>query len=376
MTDTASKPTLIVFSGGMRESPVERVVAGARDAAALDTLSRGVQSGAFGGVVLATDSSDLGNHVPGGVEVDLDPGSFDFASRLRELVRRRRIERPFYVGGGSIPLLDTAGLAALADRLTAADELVISNNFYSADFVGWTPGAALDKLPAIPSDNRLPQLLQSQAGLANWDMERTLESQFDIDAPADVAVLKLYEAGGPCLRHYVDGVEIDLDRYERAMASFLVPDTVVVAGRIGSATWQYLERQTACRIRIFSEERGMQADERERSGKVRSILGFYMEKTGIDGLFETLSALGNAVFLDSRVLFAHAHVDPSRSDRFYSDLGQWQSVEEPFVKALTESAAEAAVPVILGGHSLVSGGIMALVQAAWDAHDRGVATQS
>jgi hypothetical protein len=69
-------------------------------------------------------------------------------------------------------------------------------------------------------------------------------------------------------------------------------------------------------------------------------------------------------------------VDPSRSDRFYSDLGQWQSVEEPFVKALTESAAEAAVPVILGGHSLVSGGIMALVQAAWDAHDRGVATQS
>ena len=201
-------------------------------------------------------------------------------------------------------------------------------------------------------------------------MERTLGSQFDIDAPADVAVLKLYEAGGPCLRRYVDGAEMELERYERAMASFLVPDTVVVAGRIGSATWQYLERQTACRIRVFSEERGMQADERERSGRVRSILGFYLEKAGIDGLFDALSALGSAVFLDSRVLFAHAHLDPSRSDRFHSDLGQWQNVEDPFVKALTMGAAGATVPVILGGHSLVSGGIMALVQAAWDAHDR------
>ena len=138
MTDTSTRPTLIVFSGGMRESPVERLVAGARDAAALDTLTRGVQSGAFAGVILATDSADLGSRVPPGVDVDLDDGRFDFAFRLRDLVRRRKIQRPFYVGGGSIPLLDTADLTALADRLTAAEELVISNNFYSADFVGWT----------------------------------------------------------------------------------------------------------------------------------------------------------------------------------------------------------------------------------------------
>lgn len=371
MTDRSSKPTLLVFSGGMRETAVERMVAGARDAAALDTLAHSVETGAFAGAILATDSEELANRVPAGVDVDLDAGTFDFATRLQSLVRSRQIQRPFYVGGGSIPLIDAAELASLAERLAAADELVISNNFYSADFVAWTPGTALERLPAISSDNRLPQLLQSQAGLPNWDMERTLASQFDIDAPADVAVLKLYGAGGPSLRRYIDGVAMDLTRYERAMACFLVPDTVVVAGRFGSATWQYLERQTACRIRVFSEERGMQADERERSGKVRSILGFYMEMAGVEGLFGALSALGSAVFLDSRVLFAHAHVDPSRQDRFLSDLGNWEQIEDPFVRDVTRAAAAAPVPVILGGHSLVAGGIMALVQAAWDAHDRG-----
>src|SRR5207248_1132527 len=157
------------------------------------------------------------------------------------------------------------------------------------------------------------------------------------DAPADVAVLKLYQAGGEHLRHYVDGVELDLHRYERAMACFLTPVMVVVAGRVGSATWQFLERETASRIRVLSEERGMQADERERSGKVRSILGLYLEKAGVDGLFQALAELGEAVFLDTRVLFAHAHVYPSRADRFLSDLGDWEQIEDPFVRDVTRA---------------------------------------
>jgi hypothetical protein len=370
MADRSSRPTLIVFSGGMRETGVERLVAGARDAAALDTLDRGIESGAFAGSILATDSAELAAAAPEGIVIDLDPGAFDFDSRLRSLVASRRIRRPFYVGGGSIPLLQTPDLAALAERLATAEELVISNNFFSADFVGWTPGSAIDAIGAIPSDNRLPQLLHGEAGLANWAMERTIASQFDIDAPADLAVLKLYHAGGPRLRAYLDSIEIDVQPYQRAARFFLKPSMVVVAGRVGSFTWQYLERETACRIRVLSEERGMQSDEREHSGLVRSILGFYLERAGMDGLFDALAELGDAVFLDSRVLLAHAHVSPSRTDRFLSDLGRWEEVSEPFTRELTHAASRAAVPVVLGGHSLVAGGIMALVQAAWEAHDR------
>jgi hypothetical protein len=374
MPSRSPKPTLIVFSGGMRETAVERLVGGARDAAALDTLDHARETGAFGSAILVTDSEDLARNAPAGVEIDLDSGSFNFETRLRSIVKQHGVKRPFYVGGGSLPLVAAEELAALANRFASASDLVMSNNFYSADFVAWTPGDAIERLPSIPSDNRLPQLLQADGGLTHWEMERSLTSQFDIDAPADVAVLKLYCAGGPHLRRYIDGVTIDLSRYERAMSYFLVPETIVVAGRFGSATWRYLERETACRIRVFSEERGMQADERERSGRVRSLLGYLMEEKGIDGLFTVLSSLGSAVFLDTRVLFAHAHVDPSRADRFHSDLGEWEEIEDVLVQTITKAAGQAPVPIILGGHSLVSGGIMALVQAAWDAHDRASRT--
>jgi hypothetical protein len=35
------------------------------------------------------------------------------------------------------------------------------------------------------------------------------------------------------------------------------------------------------------------------------------------------------------------------------------------VREFTQAALSAAVPVVLGGHSLVSGGLYALVEAAW-----------
>jgi hypothetical protein len=370
MVDLASKPTLIVFSGGMRGTAVERLVAGARDAAALDTLASGMGTGAFADGLLVTDSESVASKVPSGVEVDVDQGDFDFGRRLRRLVIERGIRRPFYVGGGSIPLVTSAELGGLAERLAASDEAVISNNFYSADFIGWSPGNAIESLPSISSDNRLPQLFYSAAGLPHWEMERTIASQFDIDTPNDLAVLKLYREGGPRLRRYIDAQDLDLARYELAMAQFLIPGgMVLVAGRVGSITWQYLERETACRIRVLSEERGMQSDDREQSGAVRSILGYYLEKAGFDGLFQALAELGDAVFFDTRVLFAHARVSPSRPDRFLSDLSKWNEIEDPFVREFTRASGNASVPILLGGHSLVAGGIMALVQAAWEAHD-------
>src|SRR5579875_1700688 len=163
----------------MRGTAVERMVAGARDAAALDTLAAAMQTGAFAGAVLVTDNEATAAGAPAGVDVDIDDSQFSCGSRLRRLVIEREIRCPFYVGGGSIPLLSATELAALAGRLSASEELVISNNFYSADFIGWTPGNAIESLPEIPSDNRLPQLFHSEAGLPHWETERTIASQFD-----------------------------------------------------------------------------------------------------------------------------------------------------------------------------------------------------
>jgi hypothetical protein len=138
-----------------------------------------------------------------------------------------------------------------------------------------------------------------------------------------------------------------------------------VAGRVSAAVWQYLERETACRVRVFAEERGMRASGRQARGQVRSLLGYHYQQAGARGFFQTLAELGQAVFLDSRVIFAHLGVWPPDSDRFNSDLYRPNLIANDAVRQFTEAAMEAPVPVVLGGHSLVSGGLYALVEAAW-----------
>jgi hypothetical protein len=144
---------------------------------------------------------------------------------------------------------------------------------------------------------------------------------------------------------------------------------VVVAGRISSATWARLEATTLARVRVFSEERGMKADARE--GVARSLLGFYLDAVGPDGLFAALGRLADSAFVDSRVLFAHLGLTLSTEDRFQSDLGNWQRVRNPLAAQFTRAACVAPLPVVLGGHSLVSGGLWALVDAAWSEREAG-----
>ena len=109
----------------------------------------------------------------------------------------------------------------------------------------------------------------------------------------------------------------------------------------------------------------MRASGRQARGEARSILGYYLDAVGPERLFEALANMAQGVFMDNRVLFAHRGLWPSAADRFYSDLRQPERIGDPFVRTLTEAAISAPVPVIMGGHSLVSGGLYALVEAAW-----------
>ena len=45
---------------------------------------------------------------------------------------------------------------------------------------------------------------------------------------------------------------------------------------------------------------------------------------------------------------------------------QPHEIRDPFIRAFTEAAMACPVPVVLGGHSLVSGGLPVLVEAAWE----------
>jgi hypothetical protein len=363
-------PYLLVFDGGVSGSAVEEMVAAARRAAALDSLETALGTGAFAGALLVTDrpvEADL----PRGLEVERSPDPFHFGDVLLEIVRQRRLLRPVVFGAGALPLVGADEFAAIAARLMSVDELVITNNFYSSDLVAWTPGEALRRVSPLPeSDNTLPRLL-SDAGLPVEALPRTIATLLDIDTPTTLAVLALYGRTGPRLDRLLATLDLDLATYRDVMRC--VTDrtrTLVVAGRVGSHAWQYLERNTACRVRLYAEERGMQADGREAAGVVRSLLGFYVDAVGLERLFDVLAALGDAVCLDSRVLTAHAQRSPSREDRFNADRGRDDLIRDPMLRDLTAAARAAPIPVLLGGHALVSGGLMALVQAAWDWRDR------
>jgi hypothetical protein len=363
-------PVLVSFLGGVGGTPVEEMIAAARRAATLDTLERALSTGAFANAVLVADAPDGLEALPPGVRLDVDAGPFHFGRRLAALVERLGLRSVVYFSGGSVPLLTAQDFVGIAQELGRGEGKVVANNYYSADLVAFSPVDALRRvdLPAI--DNPLARLLAEQAGLATHTLPRSVATQFDIDAPAELAILTLVGGAGPRLQALLDGWRLDVSLYRRVLPLFIVSTAqVLVAGRSSSRVWQYLERQTACRVRFFAEERGMQAEGRIEGGQARSLVGFYLAEVGVRRFFATVAELADAAFLDSRVILAHLGLQPSRADRFLSDLGRYEEIEDPFLRELTEGAARAAIPVALGGHSLVSGGLMALIEHAWQEHD-------
>src|SRR3990170_432783 len=124
------RPALVVFLGGLGDSPVESVVAAARWAASLDSIEAALASGAFANAILVTDHVLIPADLPGLV-VDLDDAAFHFGRRLADVLRRHGTESVVYMGGGSVPLLAQADFQAIAQ--TVQSGTAVTNNLYSSD---------------------------------------------------------------------------------------------------------------------------------------------------------------------------------------------------------------------------------------------------
>lgn len=367
---------LLIMTGAGEGSEPEKMVSLTRQAVTMDLVERALNVPRLRPIVVATNSSELARRLAEyPIQVDLDDPTqpFHFGRRLLELIKQYQMERCFYLGGGAGPLLPADDMASMADRLLATDRLLITNNFYSSDFAAFSPTSILTGYPPPENDNELAWLLGEDAGLPIRELPRSAATQFDVDTPVDLLTLAMHPAAGAHTRACLESLPLDLSPLEAALPLMLDREaTILVAGRIGSTTWQYLERETACSTRVFSEERGMRASGRLARGEARSLLGYHLDAVGMTRFFKALGNLGQAVFLDNRVIFAHRGLWPTAADRFYSDLRQPGQIEDPFVRALTEAAIAAPVPVIMGGHSLVAGGMYALIEAAW-ARGRDVA---
>lgn len=363
MSQTA---TLFLFVKGTAESPVEQLVADAQCAAALDTLEKIRTLPEIGEIVVATRSAVFAARAYAwGARVENDPidEEFHWGKCLRDLVRKYHAAIPLYISGGSGILLSADDWRAILQQVIGEPNTVVTNNFFSCDLAAWSPGDALEKIAPPAVDNDLAFRLGEHAGLRVIPLPKNAATQLDIDTPTDLLTTAQHPAVGQHLRAFLNTTRLDTTRIEEVKTVLGNQNaTALVAGRVSASLALFLERATRCQWRIFSEERGMRASGRIARGEVRSLLGYYLDSVGAREFFATLARLSDAAVIDTRVLFAHRRLDPPASDRFNSDLLQAEQIADPFIRELTIAAREATIPILLGGHSVVSGGMYALAE--------------
>jgi hypothetical protein len=284
-----------------------------------------------------------------------------------------------YAGAGALALVDDALLDELC---SAVPNEVVANNRYSADafVVAGDLNRALAALAGCPTDNAAVRCLEA----ADWgwrDLSHAGWARFDVDTPLDLALLRL-ATRLPATRRLDaalashletatlpgDG-RLDVPQLEAVAAVLRDREAqLVVAGRVPSSAWAYLEAESACRVRCFIEERGMRS---APDAAPRSLLADWVSRLGPGDLVRELAGLGDAVILDTRVLMAtlarssDAAAWPPEEERFASDFGDAGRIATPWLAELTAAAASAPVPFLLGGHGLVSDGLRILVDTAW-----------
>lgn len=302
----------------------------------------------------------------GAEDVRVEEGKLDgrsFGERLRLLVAGLPEGAGLVVlGSGAIPLARTRDAAELVATAGSGERRALANNRFSADVVAVGAASALASVPDLPSDNALPRWLEEEAGFQVKGLRRRWRLAIDLDSPLDVVL-----TGGEPAGIENGAVRIRLERI-RAVAADRRAE-LVVAGRTSASTLRWLEGNTASRTRALVEERGLRAIGLVDGGttrRPRSALGLILDDRGPEALGNVLAELGDAAVVDTRVLLAHRlGADesgwPGPEDRFASDLLLAEQVRDPWLRALTASARDSAIPMLLGGHTLVGPGVQLVV---------------
>lgn len=284
-----------------------------------------------------------------------------------------------YAGAGALALLDDRDLD---DLLSPIPGEVVANNRFSADafVVAGDLALAFEVLEGCETDNAAPRAL-NDAGFAWRDLGGAAWARFDVDTTLDLALLRLatrldgMRLLDGSIRAHLEMARLPGDRPLEVPHLAEIGDVMrsrtgelVVAGRVPGRTWAELETDAACRIRGFIEERGMRS---ARDTAPRSLLSAFMARSSPAELVGELAKLGDAVVLDTRVLMAalagsaDAAAWPPTEERFASDFGDASRIDTGWLRVLTEAAAGASVPFLLGGHALVSDGLRLILRAAW-----------
>jgi len=357
----------VIMIGWAGPTAAEQLLGRAIRAAATDLIAA-LTSLDIRPVIVAGPELDWLPDEPGCVS-DLDEGPFHFGERLGGVVERFGVVHVLYFGAGSAPLLSREVIAQMRAALLSAgasrERVALTNNLHSSDWVAFTQ--AQDALPVIRRanrDNSLAWMLQEDGGWAVRALAQLPPSaRFDLDTPADLAIVRAHPACSPRLRMALQ--DPLLDRIPvGAVLDVLVRDgsRAALIGRVAPQAWDALSRAAQCWIRVFSEERGMTASERLARGEARSLIARMIARWGPGEFFEELAQVADAAIIDSRVLMASAGHYPNAGERFASDLYLLDAIPDPWLHEFTAAAQAASLPVLLGGHGVVAGGLHALAE--------------
>jgi len=360
MTEIAAAIMHAPLGNSRGEILVER----AREASAID-LVRVLHEAGIERIILVAQGDGLSGRIEGsGVQVETQRGSdpFHFGRTLQGIIDRYSLDGLLYFGSGSGGLLDTDRARTLLQFAKRDQAGAAFNNFYSCDYVAVSRAHDLLALDLPPLDNSLGFSL-SDAGISCYSLPRELETQFDIDTPTDVLLLAQSRLGGEEMHRFAQGIRHERPSILQVMSLLHRRDAqVMIIGRVNPITWANFEQEAACRTSVISEGRGMKSYPSSKT----TLIG--LEK-GTGYFFERLARACDGAIIDTRPMLAQGGHLPPASDRFASDLLDHASIIDPRWREFTLAASQAEVPVILGGHSLVSGGLYLLSRTGWKDHD-------
>ena len=298
------------------------------------------------------------------IQVSVKP--FHFGDVLAKIISEYHLDRLAYFGGASAPLMGEKDLQKVFEQvLRQKTPTAVVNNLYSSDWAVFNNARIIEGIKSqLPSDNPLGWVMQQEAQFDVRALLPSASSRLDIDTPVDLLLLHGHPGIGRHCRDFLSQTNQPLlDSISNLRRVLQTPaSTLSIIGRASSAVWKEMEERTKIWVRIYVEERGMVASQRLARGEVQSLIADMVDELRPGGFLARLGQMSDAVIWDTRVWMGSRGTWPSAADRFAADLGWINQISDEALRNLTIAIKESPIPVVAGGHGVVAGGLLALLE--------------
>jgi len=357
----------VILHAPLGKGQGEQLVEQGREASTKD-LVRTLQQVGVERIILVSPDKTFAEHLRSLGVVPVSPvrgTRFHFGNTIKRVIASEKLDGILYFGSGSGGLLTEEQVENLVSFSQRPERGALFNNFYSCDFFAVAKARDLVGADLPPIDNPLGLVL-SDLGFPCFALPREAATQFDIDTPTDLLLLRATERGGKEIRAFLEKQRLTHPSVSRLLER-LVDRTahLYLIGRVNPVTWSHFEAEVACRTSALIEGRGM----RSYTDHQGELLSKVLDTIGIHRFFTWLAQSADAAIIDSRPLLSQGGQLPAPCERFASDLLCPELIENRLWAEFTRETVASKIPILLGGHSLLSGGLYLLAEACWKDRD-------